>query len=94
MCVSLSPRDLNPDPYPPHLTSTCTCEMTIALRMYGDILVSTTIHTHVHARVYMCVNFFFFFLIIYICIIVYKCFPWKSKSWLHYCLESLLIEIN
>ena len=25
MCVKLPPEDLNPDPYPPHPTSTYTC---------------------------------------------------------------------
>ena len=36
MYVKLSPRDLNSNPYPPHSTSTCTCEVTIAPRMCDD----------------------------------------------------------
>ena len=36
MYVKLPPRDLNPDPYPPHLTSTYTCGVTIAPRVCGD----------------------------------------------------------
>ena len=35
MCVMLSPRDLNPDPYPPHPTSTYTCGVTVAPRVCG-----------------------------------------------------------
>ena len=35
MCVKLSPRDLNPDPYSLHPTDTYTCEVTIALRVCG-----------------------------------------------------------
>ena len=35
MCVKLPPRDLNPDPCPPHPTSTYTCGVTIALRVCG-----------------------------------------------------------
>ena len=31
MCVKLLPRDLNPDPYPPHSTNTYTCKVTTAL---------------------------------------------------------------
>ena len=30
MCVKFPLRDLNPDPCPPHPTSTYTCEVTIA----------------------------------------------------------------
>ena len=33
MCVKLPPRDLNPDPYPSHSTSTYTCEVIIAPRV-------------------------------------------------------------
>ena len=33
MCVKLPPRDLNPDPYPPHLTSVYTCEVTTTPRV-------------------------------------------------------------
>ena len=33
MCVKLSPRDLNLDPYSPHPTSTYTCGVTIALTL-------------------------------------------------------------
>ena len=35
MCVKLSPKDLNPNPYPPHPTSTYTCGVTIAPRVCG-----------------------------------------------------------
>ena len=35
MCVKLPPRDLNPDPYPPHLTSVYTCEVTTTPRVYN-----------------------------------------------------------
>ena len=35
MCVKLPPRDLNPDPYPLHPTSTYTCGVTTAPRVYG-----------------------------------------------------------
>ena len=35
MCVKLSSGELNPNPCPPHPTSTYTCRMTIALNMYG-----------------------------------------------------------
>ena len=35
MCVKFPPRDLNPGPYPSHLTSTYTCKVTIALRVCG-----------------------------------------------------------
>ena len=33
--MKLSPRDLNPDPYPPYPTSTYTCRVTIAPRVCG-----------------------------------------------------------
>ena len=36
-CVKLSPGDLNPDPSPPHPTSTYICGVTIAPRMCGGI---------------------------------------------------------
>ena len=35
MCVKLPLGDLNPVPYPPHLISTYTYEVTIASRVYG-----------------------------------------------------------
>ena len=35
MCVKLPLRDLNPDIYPPHPTSTYTCGVTIAPRVCG-----------------------------------------------------------
>ena len=35
MCVKLLLRDLNPNPYPLHPTSTYTCRVTIALRVYS-----------------------------------------------------------
>ena len=35
MCVKLSPKNLNPDPYLPHLTNTYTCGVTIAPRVCG-----------------------------------------------------------
>ena len=37
MCVKLLLRDLNSDPYPPHLTSIYTYGVTIAPRVCGDI---------------------------------------------------------
>ena len=36
MCVKLPLRDLNPDPYPSHLTSTYTYGVTTASRVHGD----------------------------------------------------------
>ena len=36
MCVKLSPKNLNPGLYPPHPTSTYTCRVTIAPRVYSD----------------------------------------------------------
>ena len=36
MCVKLPPKNLNPNPCPPHLTSTYTCEVTTAPRVCGD----------------------------------------------------------
>ena len=38
MRMKLPPRDLNPGPYPPHPTSTYTCEVTIAPRVCGGHL--------------------------------------------------------
>ena len=35
MCVKLPPENLNPSPYPLHLTSTYICGVTIALRVSG-----------------------------------------------------------
>ena len=35
MCIKPSTEDLIPDPYPPHLTSTYTCRVIIALRVCG-----------------------------------------------------------
>ena len=56
MCVKLPFRDLNPDSYPPHLTSTYTYEMTIAPKVcsgsytyYIDYLLFD-----------FCLNIFFF----------------------------------
>ena len=37
MC-EISPRDLNPGPYPSHPTSTYTCKVTIMLRMCGSVI--------------------------------------------------------
>ena len=37
MCVKFLLRDLNSDPYPPHLTSIYTYGVTIAPRVCGDI---------------------------------------------------------
>ena len=45
MCVKLPPGDLNPDPCPPHPTSTYTCGMTIAPRMCGG-------HTHIFSSIF------------------------------------------
>ena len=36
--VKLSFKDLNPDPYPPHPTSTYTCRVTIVPKVYSDII--------------------------------------------------------
>ena len=33
MCVKFSLENLNPGPYIPHPTSTCTCEIIIVLRV-------------------------------------------------------------
>ena len=41
MCVKLPPRDLNPDPYPPHPTSTYTCGVTIAPSVCGDGVITS-----------------------------------------------------
>ena len=35
MCVKFSPGDLNPDPYIPHSTITCTYRMIITPRVCG-----------------------------------------------------------
>ena len=35
MCVKLTSKDLNSGSYPPYLTSTYTCGVTIALRVCG-----------------------------------------------------------
>ena len=35
MCVKFPPGDLNPSPYPSHLTSTYTYKVTIALKVCG-----------------------------------------------------------
>ena len=35
MCMKLSPKDLNPDLCPPHLTSIYTCGVTITSRVYS-----------------------------------------------------------
>ena len=37
MCVKFPPGDLNPSPYPSHLTSTYTYKVTIALKVCGGI---------------------------------------------------------
>ena len=53
MCVKLPPEDLNLDPYPPYPTSTYTCGVTIAPRVYNGnniIFVVTQLiglHNHV-----------------------------------------------
>ena len=38
MCVKLLLGDLNPNPYPPHPTSTYTCGVTIATRVCGGVV--------------------------------------------------------
>ena len=38
MCVKLSPENLNPSSYPPHLISNYNCRMTIAPRMCGGLI--------------------------------------------------------
>ena len=35
MCVKLPPKDLKPNPYPPHPTSTYACGVTITPRVCG-----------------------------------------------------------
>ena len=35
MCVKFPPRDLNPGPYPPHLTNTYTYGVTTAPKVCG-----------------------------------------------------------
>ena len=46
MYVKFPPRDLNPSPYPSHFTSTYTCGVTIALRVYGDIFFFFLMRKH------------------------------------------------
>ena len=36
MCVKLSPRDLNPDPYPLHFTNIYTYKVTTISKVCGD----------------------------------------------------------
>ena len=38
MCVKLPLGDLNPDPCPPHSTSTYTCGVTIAPRVFDGFV--------------------------------------------------------
>ena len=38
MCVKLSPKDLNPGPYPPHSTYVYTCGVTITPRVCDEVL--------------------------------------------------------
>ena len=37
MCVKLPPENLNPGPYPLHLTNTYTCRVITALRVCGGV---------------------------------------------------------
>ena len=39
MCVNLPPENLNPDPYPPHLTSIYTYKMITVPKMCGNIYI-------------------------------------------------------
>ena len=39
--MKLSSRDLNPDPYHPHPTSTYICRVTIALKMCGSVVAKS-----------------------------------------------------
>ena len=39
MCVKFPPEDLNPDPYPPHLTSIYTCKVTTAPMVCGGKII-------------------------------------------------------
>ena len=41
ICVKLTSRDLNSTPYPPHLTNTYTCGVTIAPRVCDGEPVTT-----------------------------------------------------
>ena len=40
MCVKFLPKNLNPGPNPPHLTSTYTCRVTTASMVHGGMIVS------------------------------------------------------
>ena len=42
MCVKLPPRNLNPDPYPPHPISIYTYKVTTTPRMCGCALLITS----------------------------------------------------
>ena len=39
ICVKLTSRDLNSNPYPPHLTNTYTCGVTIAPRVCSGQII-------------------------------------------------------
>ena len=47
MCVKLPLRDLNPGPYPPHPTSTYTCEVSTAPRVRDGAQSLLKLHSHV-----------------------------------------------
>ena len=76
MCVKFPPGDLKPGPCPPHSTSTYTCGVTIAPRVYGGLCLILNVYIYM----YECVKCYFFFnnlLIIYSFIIIivfnFKC---------------------
>ena len=62
MCVKFPPRDLKPGPCPPHSTSTYTCAVTIAPRVYGGLCLILNVYIYI----YICMNVLnaIFFLII------------------------------
>ena len=39
ICVKLSPENLNPDPFPPHLTNTYTCRVSNTPKVCGSYLL-------------------------------------------------------
>ena len=43
ICVKLPPKDLNPDPYPPHPTSIYICGVTTASRVSSGSINTTSL---------------------------------------------------
>ena len=53
MCIKFSTKYLNFNPYPPHLTSTYTCKMTITPKILDDkILVNLFKEKHKNRYIY------------------------------------------